>query len=261
MTRTGDQASKQLGPRRRPGDPLGVRAGAGVARHRQVQAALRPVHRRQGRGGVGRRRRSRRRPVDRGAARRDRPGDRGRRRQGDPLGPPGHRQELGPAAGPRAGQVPVPDRPDPPGAEPRVRRPREHGLGQADQGEPRRRRPARGGPLLVLRRLGRQARLRVPRPDRPAARRGGPGHPVELPAAHAGLEDRPGAGRRQHGRPQAGQHDPADARCCSPTSAARPTCRPASSTSSPARARSGWPSSPTRASTRSRSPARRPSAS
>ena len=45
-----------------------------------------------------------------------------------------------------------------------------------------------------------------PAPDR----RGRPGHPVELPAAHAGLEDRPGAGRRQHGRAQAGRDDPAD---------------------------------------------------
>ena len=75
---------------------------------------------------------------------------------------------------------------------------------QADQGVPRRRRPARGGALLVLRRLGGQARLRVPRPRRAAARRRRPDHPVELPAADAGLEDRPGPGRRQHGRPQAG---------------------------------------------------------
>ena len=37
-----------------------------------------------------------------------------------------------------------------------------------------------------------------------AAGRRGPDHPVELPAADAGLEDRPGARGRQHGRPQAG---------------------------------------------------------
>ena len=117
---------------------------------------------------------------------------------------------LGRPARPRAGQVPVPDRPDPPGAQPRVRRPREHGQRQADQGEPRRRRPARGGPLLVLRGLGRQARVRLPRPRRPAARRGRPDHPLELPAAHAGLEDRAGPGGRQHGRPQAGLHDAPD---------------------------------------------------
>ena len=40
------------------------------------------------------------------------------------------------------------------------------GLRQAHQGEPRRRRAARGGPLLVLRGLGGQARLRVPGPRR-----------------------------------------------------------------------------------------------
>ena len=91
----------------------------------------------------------------------------------------------------------------------RVRGARVDGLRQADQGEPRRRRAARGGPLLVLRRLGRQARLRVPGPRRPAARRRRPDHPVELPAAHAVLEDRPGARRRQHGRPEAGLHDAA----------------------------------------------------
>ena len=42
---------------------------------------------------------------------------------------------------------------------------------------------------------------------RPAARRGRPDHPVELPAAHAGLEDRAGPGGGQHGRAQAGLDD------------------------------------------------------
>ena len=37
------------------------------------------------------------------------------------------------------------------------------------------------------------------------ARRRRAGDPVELPAADAGVEDRPGAGRRQHGRAQAGR--------------------------------------------------------
>ena len=133
---------------------------------------------------------------------------------------------VGHAPGQGTGQVPVPDRAHPPGAQPRVRRPRIDGLGQADQGEPRRRRAARGGPLLVLRRLGGQARVRVPGPGRPAARRRRPDHPVELPAADARLEDRPGPRRRQHGRPQARLHDAAVARSSSPTSAARPTCRP-----------------------------------
>ncbi len=43
-----------------------------------------------------------------------------------------------------------------------------------------------------------------------AARRRRPGHPVELPAADAGVEDRPGAGLRQHRRAQAGRDHPAD---------------------------------------------------
>ena len=42
---------------------------------------------------------------------------------------------VGPAAGPGAGEVPVPDRADPPGALARVRGPRIDGLGQADQGD------------------------------------------------------------------------------------------------------------------------------
>ena len=80
-------------------------------------------------------------------------------------------RRVGHAARPRARQVPVPDRPHPPGASARVRRPRVDGLRQADQGVARRRRPARRGPLLVLRGLGGQARVRVPRPRRAAARR------------------------------------------------------------------------------------------
>ena len=43
-----------------------------------------------------------------------------------------------------------------------------------------------------------------------AARRRRPGHPVELPAADAGVEDRPGAGLRQHRRAQAGRDHAAD---------------------------------------------------
>ena len=57
--------------------------------------------------------------------------------------------------------------------------------------------------------LGRQGGLRLPRPRRPCPRRRRPGHPVELPAAHGGLEDRAGVGRRQHGRAQAGRDDTA----------------------------------------------------
>ena len=97
-----------------------------------------------------------------------------------------------------------------------------------------------------------------PRPE--AARRGRPGHPVELPAADAGLEDRPRAGHRQHRRAQAGRDDAALARSSSPTCAARPVCPRASSTSSPATARRAPSWSHTRASTRWPSPAPRPSA-
>ena len=46
--------------------------------------------------------------------------------------------------------------------------------------------------------------------DPTPARRGRPGHPVELPAADAGLEDRAGAGLRQHGGAQAGRDHAAD---------------------------------------------------
>ena len=208
VTPSSDAASS-WGLGRRPGDPVGVRAGARGARHRPPARALRPVHRRSRRPGVGRRDLHQRRPRHRAAARRGRPRDGGRHRQGRPRRAARRDPRLGAAAGQGAGQVPVPDRADPPGAQPRVRRPRIDGLGQADQGEPRRRRPARGGPLLVLRGLGRQARLRVPRPDGPAPRRRRPDHPVELPAADAGLEDRPGPRRGQHRRPQARLDDAA----------------------------------------------------
>ena len=112
--------------------------------------------------------------------------------------------------GARARQVPLPDRPDHPGARPRARRPRDDRQRQADQGVARRRHPARRGALLLLRRLGRQARLRRPRAATRAARRRRPDHPVELPAADAGVEDRPGAGLRQHRRAQAGRDHAAD---------------------------------------------------
>ena len=46
-------------------------------------------------------------------------------------------------------------------------------------------------------------------PRLPAGRRLRPDHPVELPAADAGLEDRAGARRRQHGGAEAGRADAA----------------------------------------------------
>ena len=124
--------------------------------------------------------------------------------------PPRIHPGLGPDAPGRPRQVPVPHRAAAAGAGARVRRPGDAGQRQADPRVPRRRRPAGRGALLLPRGLGRQARARGPRPGPPAARRGRPGHPVELPAADAGLEGRPGAGHRQHRRPQAGRDHPAD---------------------------------------------------
>ena len=107
-------------------------------------------------------------------------------------------------------QVPVPHRPDHPGAIPRTGRPGVARQRQADPGIARRRHPAGRGALLLPRGLGRQAGVRGLRPGAETPRRGRPGHPVELPAAHAGLEDRPGAGLRQHGGAQAGRDHAAD---------------------------------------------------
>ena len=59
---------------------------------------------------------------------------------------------------------------------------------KADQGVARRRPAAGRRALLLPRRLGRQARVRLPEPAAAAARRRRPDHPVELPAAHAGVE-------------------------------------------------------------------------
>ena len=92
---------------------------------------------------------------------------------------------------------------------PRVRRPRVPRQRQADQGVARRRRPPCRGSLLLPRRLGRQAGPRGLRALAATARGGRAGHPVELPAAHAGVEDRTGARRRQHGRAQARRDDAA----------------------------------------------------
>ena len=79
--------------------------------------------------------------------------------------------------------------------------------------------PADGRPAAVLRRGGPGARGQGRRgvhegphlvdPAR-ADRRRRPGHPVELPAAHGRVEDRPGAGRRQHRGAQAERHHPRD---------------------------------------------------
>ena len=97
----------------------------------------------------------------------------------------------------------------------------------------------------LLRRLGRQDRG----PHRPrarqlpllhaaaAGRRRRPDHPLELPAADAGLEVGPGPGLRQHRRHEAGRADAADRPARGRAGRSRPASRRASSTSSTASAR------------------------
>ena len=61
-----------------------------------------------------------------------------------------------------------------------------------------------------------------------AGRRGRPDHPLELPAADAGLEVGPGPGLRQHRRHEAGRADAADRHCAWPSWPWRPASPPAS---------------------------------
>ena len=143
-------------------------------------------------------------------------------------------------AGQGAGQVPVPHRPDHPGAGPRAGRARVARQRQADPGVPRRRHPAGRRALLLLRRAGptsssTRATARTPRPLGVA----GAGHPVELPAADAGLEDRPGAGLRQHGGAQARRDHAADRAAVRRDLPAGRSARRAWSTSSPAPGETG----------------------
>ena len=173
-----------------------------------IAPSLRPVHRRRVRRGGRRQGLQDGQPVHGGGPLRDRPGGRGGRGPRGEGSPQGVREVVG-AAGRGAREVPVPDRADHPGAQPRARGPGDARQRQADQGDARRGPPAGGGALLLLRGLGGQARPRGLRPEPGAAGRRGPGHPVELPAADAGVEDRPGAGDGQHGRPEAGRDDPA----------------------------------------------------
>ena len=138
-------------------------------------------------------------PVLRGGPGRGHRGRRGRRRPGCAGGPQGLRRAVGSPVRRRTGQVPLPYRAHPAGARAGVRRPGEPGQRQADQGAPRRRHPAGCGALLLPRRLGRQARAtpgcRADGTTAETAGRRRPGDPVELPAAHAVVEDRAGPGR------------------------------------------------------------------
>ncbi len=233
-----------------------VRAGARVARRRHARARatalfiggewLAPSARRS--------RRSRPRTEETLAEVAEANG-RGRRRRGRG-GARRVRERLVDAARLGAREVPLPHRAHPPGAGARARRARVDGRRQADQGVARRRPPARGGALLLLRGLGRQARVRVPGPRARAARRRRADHPVELPAADGRVEARARARVRQHRRAEAGGDDAAHGAAASRDHRRRRSCRPASSTSSPARARPAPRSSRIPTSTRSRSPAR-----
>ena len=171
-------------------------------------------------------------------------------------GPRGVRERLVGAARLGAGEVPLPDRAHPPGALARVRRARVAEQRQADPGVARRRPSGRGRALLLLRRLGRQARVRLPEPPAGSGRRRRPDHPLELPAADAGLEDRAGARLREHRRAEAGQADAADR---APLLRRRASGRAAAGRRQHRhrrRARRAARSSRTRTSTRSPSPAR-----
>ena len=177
---------------------VGLRARAGVDRSRQDRPPVRALHRRQ----VGRAERGKYfdddQPEHRAGPRRGRRGKRAGRRRRREGGARGVRQVLVEDARRRPCKIHLSDRTRDPGEGARARHRRVDGRRQADQGVARRRRPARGGALLLSRGLGRQARLRVPGRRVAAARRRRADHPVELPAAHGGVEDRAGARLRQH---------------------------------------------------------------
>ena len=119
-----------------------------------------------------------------------------------------------------------------------LRRARDAGQRQADPRDARHRHPAGGPPLLLPRRLG-AADGRASCPACVPRRRRRPDHPLELPAADAGLEDRPGAGDGQHGGAQARRVHPAHRARLRRDLRTRSACRRAWSTSSPATARTG----------------------
>ena len=166
-------------------------------------------------------------------------------------------ERLVPDARQGARQVPLPDRADHPGAQPRVRGARVHRRRQADQGVAATS-TCRSPPPTSSTTPAGPTSSSTPSPERDprAARRRRPDHPVELPAADARLEDRAGARRRQHRRAQAGRDDAAHRAALRRGLPAGRAARRASSTSSPATAAPARRSSGTRTSTRSRSPAR-----
>ena len=137
---------------------------------------------------------------------------------------------------------------------------------QADQGVQGRRDPVHGRQPALLR--GRRAHAWRARPAgeylegytsiirREPVGVDRPDRAVELPADDGGLEDRPGAGHRQHDRAQAGPDDAGHRRCGSPRSPPS-SCPRACSTSSRGNGDAGAGARrPTTTSTWSRSPAR-----
>ena len=162
----------------------------------------------------------------------------------------------------RPRQVPLPHRPHPAGARPRVRRAGDARQRQADQGD------AATSTCRWRRRTSSTTRAGPTSSSTPASAPNprplgvvGQVIPWNFPLLMLAWKIAPGAGRRQHRRPQAGRDHAADRAAVRRGRASRPTCRRASSTSSPAPARPGSASSTTRTSTRSRSPARPRSAS
>jgi hypothetical protein len=155
--------------------------------------------------------------------------------------PQGHRRRsrrrdrsasrLGRPARRRAREDPLCSREDPPGAQPRIRDPRDDRQRQADPRDARRGPATRLSPFLLSRGLDRQARVRAARPQGTPPRRLRAGDPVELPAAHGGVEARPRARCRQRRRAQAGRDPRLSAPCASSRSSSRPASRLASSTS------------------------------
>ena len=101
-----------------------------------------------------------------------------------------------------------------------VRRAGDAGQRQADPRDPRHRHPAGRAPLLPPRRLG-AAAWSSEFAGYGAGRRRRPDHPVELPAADAGLEDRAGARRRATRSCSSRPSSRRSPRCCSPRSAQR----------------------------------------
>ena len=114
----------------------------------------------------------------------------------------------------------------------------------------------------ALRRHGQNLEFGAPRRRNPdlsrSRRRLWPDHAVEFPDRHSGLEDRAGAGLRQHRGAEVRQSDPGDRACAGRRSSMKPARRPVSSTWCWAAALSAmrFPSIPM--STASPSPARRP---